>query len=239
MLRSFLARLSQPEPAPPWKAYGAFQTMIIAFMMVLIGAAVGVIILGGLPYTEYLSWIIGGVLTLGFIWLTRRSPEDRAALRLGAFPNSSLLLITFFCFGIALALDVLRRYQPVPELQIFSATPIEWVLVVLLMVIIQPLATEIVFRGVMYPALRVTFGVWTGIVACTLAQSIFHFITYTPAQFDPNTLWVTFALPYFESFILTLIRAYTGSTRAAIVGHMAFGLFAVIKLFSLGSAVGS
>jgi membrane protease YdiL (CAAX protease family) len=233
MFRSFIARLQQPEPAPPWSSWTGLQTALVSFMAVLGGVNVMALLRVQQPFVFLAGYILSGLLALGFVRVTRRTPEDRAALRLGAVTSSSLLLIMFFSFGVALAIDVLRRYQPVPELQYFSGSGLEWALAIVLMVIVQPLAEGIVFRGVLYPALRATFGVWTGIVACALAYAIFHFISYT-SRLDANTLWLTFALPYIEGLILTLIRAYTGSTRAAIFGHMAFGMFAVVKLISLG-----
>jgi uncharacterized protein len=101
------------------------------------------------------------------------------------------------------------------------------------LVVVQPIAEELVFRGVTYPALRASLGPLAGIVATSISYALFHLLTYTSAAMDVSTLWFTFALPLIEGLVLTLIRAYTGSTRAAIVGHMAFGLFAILKLITL------
>jgi membrane protease YdiL (CAAX protease family) len=241
MLRSFLARLAQPEPAPPWTSVNGLQAVVVAFMGILVGVNVLAAIFNLQSFIFIPGYIIGGLLALFFVWFTRRSPEDRAALRLQSPGNSTLVLIAFLSLGFALATDVLRRYQTVPELQYFDRTVTDflaitqWALALLLMVIVQPIAEEIIFRGILYPALRVTFGVWTGIFACALAHAIFHFVSYSPAELDANTLWVTLAIPYIDSLVLTVIRAHTGSTRAAIVAHAAFGLFAVVKLISLGA----
>ncbi|MFN8374191.1 MAG: type II CAAX endopeptidase family protein [Anaerolineae bacterium] len=235
MIRSFMARIARPEAAPPWNSSAALQAVVVAFMCMLVGVNGMAAVFGQQPFIFLAGYAVGCALTLVYLWFTRRKAEDRAALRLQTPGSTSLLLIAFLCLGVALASDVLRRYQAVPELQYFDNSALEWVLAIVLMVFLQPLAEEIVFRGVMYPALRVTFGAWTGLFACTLAHAVFHFVSYSPAQLDLNTLWLTFVLPYIDSLVLTLIRAYTGSTRAAIVGHMAFGLFAVVKLIALGS----
>jgi membrane protease YdiL (CAAX protease family) len=234
MIRSFLARLAQPEPAPPWKSYTAFQLAVVSWLGAVIGTNLLDVLFRGQSFIFLGGYAIGGLLA--FVWFTRGKPEDRAAMRIDTNGRMPLLMVAMLCLGFALAIDLARRYEVVPELRIFQGTAIEWVLAVLFMVIIQPIAEEVVFRGVMYPALRITFGVWTGMFACTLAQALFHFLTYTPAQLDLNTLGTTFAIPYIESLVLTGVRAYTGSTRASIVGHAMFGVLAVVKLVTLGGS---
>lgn len=234
MLRTLFTRVRQPEAPPPWTSFSALQTVIVSYMTVIVGTVLAVMVFGQQRFSLLLGWTLAGALTLVFVWFTRRSPQERAALRLGPTNNTSLLLVALLCLGIAMALDVLRRYQPVPELMNFTRTPGEWLFAGLFMLMVQPIAEEVVFRGVMYPALRVTLGAWTGVLATILAHALFHFLAYSSADMNIDAIWLTLALPYIDALVLTLVRAYTGSTRAAIVGHMAFGLFAMVKVITLG-----
>jgi membrane protease YdiL (CAAX protease family) len=126
----------------------------------------------------------------------------------------------------ALAASELMRFRGVP-VGVFG-----WVIALLFMVVLQPVAEELVFRGVLFPALRFTLGAWWALVMCAGFHAAFHFLAYPPAADDQTVLlWYGLTLPFLDALVITAVRAYTGSTRAAIVAHAAFGLFAVLKVF--------
>jgi membrane protease YdiL (CAAX protease family) len=105
-----------------------------------------------------------------------------------------------------------------------------WVLAFLLLVVLQPIAEELVFRGVVYPALRANFGAWLGFGMVVVLYALFHLVAYAP---QPPNLWYGFFMPLLVGAVITFTRAYTGSTRAAIIAHAAFGLFALLKAFAI------
>jgi membrane protease YdiL (CAAX protease family) len=70
-----------------------------------------------------------------------------------------------------------------------------------------------------------------------VAYTIFHFVSYQlpPAANNTALIWIGIVEPLIGGLIFGAVRIYTGSTRAAILTHMAFGLFAVVKLLTLVS----
>jgi membrane protease YdiL (CAAX protease family) len=183
------------------------------------------------------------LLITGFVALSRR--RDRAALRLEG-SGRTLILAALFSLGIAILFDVLslavtRRFLPVPELlgliQQSAAdirlSPGEIVAAFLLMVVAQPIAEELVFRGIALPVLRQAFGAWIGLVVCALAYALFHQLAYSSPTGDSTLVWYGLGLPFLVGLVVSGVRVVTGSTRAAIVSHMAFGLFALLKALTL------
>jgi membrane protease YdiL (CAAX protease family) len=101
------------------------------------------------------------------------------------------------------------------------------------MVIAQPLAEELIFRGVLLSSLRGTIGAWPGYILSALLYALFHLITYGSSISDFNSLWYGQILPFIGGLIFGAVRLSTGSTRAAILAHVGFGLFAVVKILTL------
>jgi membrane protease YdiL (CAAX protease family) len=102
------------------------------------------------------------------------------------------------------------------------------------MLIAQPLGEELVFRGVVQPVFRTILSAWPGLLVTALVYGLFHQLAYPPAYADISSqtaLWYGLALPALQGVIFGMNRAVTGSTRAAIFAHAAFGLFALLKVF--------
>jgi membrane protease YdiL (CAAX protease family) len=237
-LASILARIGEAEEPPPWGIVSAVYTMLVALIAMFVGTFVALAVLGETLLAGHVNWIIGCVLAVGFVALTYR--HHREALRLDV-PVGSLILILLVSFGLAIAFDLLSLavtnvFLSVPELQSLYGRPVDavnWIAAAALMVIAQPIAEEVVFRGIVFPSFRSRFGAWPGLVLCALTYALFHFIAYSSAPNDPVLLWYALVLPFLAGLVISAIRGYTGSTRAAIVSHMAFGLFAVLKAFTL------
>jgi len=102
------------------------------------------------------------------------------------------------------------------------------------MVFAQPIGEELVFRGVLFPSLRMIFGGWGGLLVNALVYTAFHAAIYTANTVanGSTALWVSIGIPILHGLIFAAFRAYTGSTRAAIVAHAMFGLFAIVKLLA-------
>jgi len=244
---SFLARLNPPESAPPWGLPAAALAIVGAFVaMIAVSVFVGTW-LGERPATLLIGWTFGGLAVLAFVLQSRRSAPDRAALRLTR-TRMVLPLLLALNIAIAMLLDLLSlgvtgQFLPVSELLPLAQQPGEvasWLFAVVFMVIVQPIAEELVFRGVTLPALRATFGGWAGILASAILYGVFHFVVYSPtypALYPDATrdtaLWYGLLLPSLDGLVFSLVRARAGSTRAAIIAHAAFGIFALLKLLYL------
>lgn len=241
-------RIEKLDPAPPWTAFGALLTVIGMFACIVIGTVFGDMLFSDSWMALVAGWSVGALFTIGLVMLTRRRTlEEDRALKLGD-SNTPLPIVLLFSLGMAVLIDLILLaitgdFFPTAELfpyfdQLLSGeaiVPLEisffaWVLAFLFLVLLQPVAEELVLRGVAYPAFRENYGAWFGLGMVSLIHALFHLIAYAP---QPTNIWYGFVGPLLTGVVITLIRAYTGSTRATIVAHSAFGLFALLKAFAL------
>lgn len=258
MFKQLMKRIGAAEPAPPWTIWGAIGAMVASFVAVILGSTVAAL----LPASQssvLLGWTIGAALVIGLVWFTRRSARYWPALKLGDVANgagdSAVQNVFWYLLigvGLAILLDVVGRgvvgrIVPDPELlnlygytQIFGE-PVQagsWLLAVAFMAVLQPMAEGLVFQGLLLPSLRAMISPRVGFLLTAVAYTFFHFIAYQPPDSGNNAfvLWAGLIAPFISGLIYGAVRVYTGSTRAAILTHMAFGLFAVVKLLTLVSA---
>lgn len=241
---SLMQRIRTVEPAPPWNLTSVLVAFVVAILAFIGGTFAAEIWLSGQSIALIAGWIIGGIITIIFVFQSRKTPEQRAALKLQA-GSTPLLFVIFISFGLALAIDLLSllvtgQFLPAPAL--LSATVERQnaallVISVVFLLLVQPVAEELVFRGVALPVLRAGFGAWPGLIATAVASAIFHLLIY-PAAYavvfpDTNTfasLWYSGMIPLLAALVFGIVRVVTGSTRSAIAAHFAFGLFAFFKL---------
>ncbi|GAB4514289.1 MAG: hypothetical protein OHK0046_16150 [Anaerolineae bacterium] len=225
--------------APPWGMAAALGAIFAMLISLIIGTVLADVLLGSTPEAFMTGWAIGMVLTIFFVLFTRQN--DQAALRLGA-TRARLPLVLLGMIGVAAALDLLsaivtgNQTLAAAELLNFSRSEVNffgWLVAFLFLVILQPIGEELVFRGMAYPALRAAAGRGLALVLCAGFHAMFHFIAYPPSPENRTILlWYGLVLPFLDALIFTQVRASTGSTRAAIVAHAAFGLFALLKVFT-------
>ena len=257
MFSQLMKRIAAAEVQPPWGTWAAISAMVASFLAVIIGSAVSVILIPESQYSILLGWTVGAALMVAFVWFTRRSTRYWPAVWNGSADKSanSLTQNIFWYLligvGLAILLDLIGRAVvgliiPDPELlnlyayvQIYGqpVLGISWILVVLFMVILQPLAEGLVFQGLLLPSLRATIASWPGFILAVAAYTMFHFVSFQPPASASTTalLWIGIIQPLISGLIFAAVRVYTGSTRAAVLTHMAFGLFAVVKLLTLVS----
>lgn len=245
----FLKAIGRAEDAPPWSAFYALLSTIAAFAAIVIGTTLTSLLFGQTPLQSVLGYVVGLLLVALFITVTRnRRPEDGAALKLGA-ARLPFVIIFLLALGMGILLDTLSIiatgvYLPPPELFGFfnlstdpiSVAPITlvgWALAIFLMVLVQPVAEELVFRGVAFPALRAALGPWPGFGMTAVFHAVFHLVAYAPpgGGSDFSLVWYTLLLPFLDALFLGWVRAYTGSTRAAMVAHAGLGAFLVMRAF--------
>lgn len=235
-----LKRIAQSEPMPPWSYWTGFGAWIVMFLGLILGSSiVAVIINDNSPPVLLTGWSIGMMIAIAYVLTSRRrTPQDIEALRLGK-TKTKLPIIALWSLGFAISFDLIgwavvnNQTLSSAELLSFSGreiSPIGWIIAGIFMILLQPLGEELVLRGVMFPALRGTFGVWVGFWMVIGFHTLFHFLAYQPTTSD-NTimLWYGIALPFLDALVITSVRAYTGSTRASLVSHATIGAFAVIK----------
>jgi membrane protease YdiL (CAAX protease family) len=98
--------------------------------------------------------------------------------------------------------------------------------------LLQPIGEELVFRGMLFPRLKHALGSWSGYLFTSVIYAVFHLIAYAPAGGgSPALFWYTLAVPFLDSLFITLVRANTRSTRAAMVAHAGIGIFSVLRAY--------
>ncbi|MBL8161226.1 MAG: CPBP family intramembrane metalloprotease [Anaerolineae bacterium] len=270
MLRRLFDRIAHAEAAPPWTVWNAISALVAAFMSVLLGTSVTLVITrSNGQLTALLGWSIAAALIIAFILFTRRKPQEREALRLNIWqytpaspsktgkaitprdenvvpPLANLFFLLLVGVGLAVTLDVITGrvtglFLPEPELlrpyQDYALnvpiSGVTWLLAVVFMIVLQPIAEGLVFQGMLLPTLRQSVGPWPGYLISAALYGLFHLMAYSQPPGDFAATWYGLIAPFFAGLIYGAVRLYTGSTRAAMLAHAAFGLFAVLKLLTL------
>lgn len=241
-----MAHINALDTAPPWSLVAALGSGVVSFAAVVIGTFIALALLNNTQYTALAGWTFGAVLTIIFVFIRFKKPEERAALRLGRsdaseLPMQEIFLTLLIGLGLSVTLDVVsgrvtNTFLPEPELLSLyrqQVNGLTWIFAFIFMVVLQPLAEELVFRGLMLPSLRNALGAWSGYIVSAILYALFHMLAFSPAINDFNGFWYSQLVPFIAGLIFGAVRLYTGSTRAAILAHVGFGLFALVKVLTL------
>jgi uncharacterized protein len=169
--------------------------------------------------------------------IARRRPSWRVALRWSMAPSDSLGVLIGAGLQIGLVLltaflveYVLRRElqtQEVVEAAAGAATPVDWAVVFLAVVVLGPVAEEVVFRGVALRALE-RRGKRTAVWGSAALFALVHLL-------DPRAIY---AVPFF--FVLGVILGNevirTGRLGRAITIHAGFNLVTMLALIAASVA---
>lgn len=249
--RGLLARIAAPEPEPAWTLAAVIMTFVGGLLAFIAGSFVTLSWLPDQPYAQIAGWMLGGLITIIFVIQTRTRRPDRGdadpdPLRLRRTEGAALPFLLFLSLGFAILIDLIGAavgggFVRSPELlglDLRGGGALTLIAALLFMVVVQPIAEELIFRGVAFPALRAAFGIGMTVFFSAGLHGLFHLVVYPPNYTNlpiPNQLWFGLAIPFLDAVVITLVRAHQRSTRAAIVAHMGFGLFAVLKVLALGS----
>ncbi len=236
------ARLGQAEEAPPWRFFDVLNSFFALFLaMVLIGTMLSQIFftlvspLADTSMVLLLGWSLGGVIGGGFLYfLRRRDEKELNALRLIPTKQPAIFLVLLgIGFGILVDLIVLAGTGGASVVAELTYAPqyglAGWVLAVLFLVIVQPIAEELLFRGMLHPYLRALIGGWPGLVLTAILYAVFHLLIYgNPTALDQTSAWRELIAPFAGGLLLGGVRATSGSTRAAMLVHAGMGAFAIM-----------
>ena len=242
---SLMAKLSLPEEhEPPWSLLSAGLILFAMFIcLTVIGPALVAIMSGGevlLPSELTLSWAIGMALTIVFAIVNRRSSQESwRALRLrrGGTPWPIALLSGV---AIALGIDLIvslasGQFLPAPAIYGFQSRGAAGLLVAAsLLILLQPLAETLVFQAVVLPSLRWKLGAWSGVIATTALFVALHASVFWAAQgaIYP-AFWHGIVYPTLLGSAFSLLKVYTGSSGAALIGRMGAGLIFFLTALAL------
>ncbi len=165
-------------------------------------------------------YIVSLGLVIGIPWLVKKRRVNLADLGFKGLPTWTDIFITPAAFVIYLILSsllILLASKIWPGFDLDQVQDVgfdqisrnfEYYLAFATLVVIAPVAEEILFRGYMYGKLRKSFPAWVVVLVTSLLFGILHG--------NPNLIVDTFAL----SIVLCTLRESTGSLWAPILLHM-------------------
>ena len=222
--------------APPWSLPRALLAILSLLAALALGALPALLLTNGAPWAALAGWSAGAALVLFALRARYRRHGASLPLEPGGTP-AALALLT----GVAAALflDTLTLAAggglATPELAGLAAGApgaVAWLAAALYLLLLQPLAEGLVFRGLLQPALQARSSRRLALLLTALAWALFHLLAYTgaPAGADSAALIISrLAL----GLLLCILRARNVSARASIVAHVGINLFFLLRLLSL------
>lgn len=236
-----------PEGLPPlrqgadtWKWWTGLLVLALAFTVpIVLGifAGIGIAVSGGdleddmpsgvliaLTFAQDIGFILAPLLMAG--WLATRPKAEDFGLAPPARPwiAGLLLLGVYFAFvaisGIYVELGGFEAEDQLPDELGVDESTVNLVLVLFLVVVMAPVAEELLFRGYVYRALRNGTGVWVAALVSGLIFGGIH-LGSSPTEFIPPLMLLGVGL--------ALLYQWTGSLYAPVALHafnnsIAFGV---------------
>jgi membrane protease YdiL (CAAX protease family) len=249
-ITTLVNRINAPEkPSVPWTwrlAAVLIAAYVVVFFAVLLFTTSSADRSFDEPEPEVLAWasLMSGILMLFLTYQytataffrakdDHRAPENltlQQAIRLGDSINTPLPIVLMLAFAAAIVIDLIRRLigiselsLPIPLYGVDQDNTVIFAAAVLVTVLLRPLVEELIFRGILYPALIKFRPPMEAIVINAILFAVMHFIL------DPEFVWWGFVLPLIIGVCAGMARASTQSVLAAIGTHAMFGLFLVLR----------
>ena len=125
------------------------------------------------------------------------------------------ILITLGLYGISVGLFYIFGNQETDLVRMLNSSPAARYGIVVMAVLTAPLVEEVVYRGVLYPALQRRTGRLWGVLGVTLVFALIHVPQYVPNYGALSAILIL-------SLTLTFVRAYTGRLLPCVVIHTIF-----------------
>ncbi len=244
--------LPEPEPAwrpgqehPSWSVWDAVTIFVVFLISVMIvgGVALGIAAHlgagGGAPVTELardpkvivpaqcLAYLV--TVAVAYFMVRTRATSFLRAIRWD-FPSSQF--VGFIGAGIALSLLVQAAswLLPIPKSlpieHLFRDAGDAWIMAVFGCTV-APLVEELLFRGILYPALARRLGMVTAVGITAVSFAALHTQQLAFA-------WAPVLMVLIVGVVLTLVRARTGSVAASFLIHAGYN-FTIFFLVWLGT----
>lgn len=152
--------------------------------------------------------------TLGWSW----SPHYGRVAEIAA-----CVLITLGLYGVGVALFYLFGNQETDLVRMLNSSMAARYAIVLMATLTAPLVEEVVYRGVLYPALQRRIGMLWGVVGVMLVFALIHVPQYYPSLGAIATIVVL-------SLTLTFLRAYTGRLLPCVIIHTIFNSLSSVAI---------
>lgn len=230
-----IAASPEPDaPFPPWRARDALLATLAGLGASVLGAIV--VRRGGLSTIDLFAVVLplqsAGTLACAFFMARRRGPLRRVLALTARWSDLTGIAVGagIQIVGASVALSIIETLfegeVPGQEIVIAAAETVGWstqALVVIGLVIIGPIAEEVVFRGMLLPSLLGRGRRWAVMVSSALFAAL-HLM-------DPSA---AFSVPFL--FVLALVLGYerlrTGRLGRPVAIHAGFNLITVIAVFA-------
>ena len=173
------------------------------------------------------------VLTLIFCWFIVTARGQRPfwqSMGWGWHPQFKWVHATalaLLMMGVAILFSKVLPHQETDLEKILKLGTSIRVLTALLAVLSAPLVEEVVYRGVLYTGLERSWGVGAGVAGATFFFALVHVPQYWGS-------WAAISTIVLLSFVLTVLRAATGSILPGIATHFVYnGIQSVALLLGL------
>jgi membrane protease YdiL (CAAX protease family) len=139
--------------------------------------------------------------------------------------------LAFLMLGVAVLCSKILPHRETDLERILKLGTSVRALTALLAVLTAPLVEEVVYRGVLYPGIARRAGWVTGVVVTTLLFALVHVPQYWGS-------WAAISTIVMLSFLLTMLRAATGSVLPSFATHLVYnGIQAITLLFGLDDSL--
>jgi len=177
------------------------------------------------------------LMTLAFCWLIVTARGQRPFWRtLGwnwhpQFKWVHAVALAFLMLGAAALFSKILPHQETDLERMLKLGTSVRVLTALLAVLTAPLVEEVVYRGVLYPGVARRWGWLAGLSITTFLFALVHVPQYWGS-------WAAISTIVLLSFVLTLLRAATGSILPCVAVHLVFnGVQSVLLLLGIDDSL--
>ncbi|MBZ0308301.1 MAG: CPBP family intramembrane metalloprotease [Anaerolineae bacterium] len=248
-VQTLLMRVRQPETIPPpWNwPFGA--GMAVMYLVVLLAALLFTTSLSDSPIDEFpepdifaranlIGCILAGILIYQYVTMALyRAKETKSThrewslieiLHLNPSINTPQTFVALTAFTVVIVMDVLGFIAGVPSDSLprpllgLEETSGDFLIGVLAMIVTRPIVEEIIFQGILYPSLRKQMPPFLSILITTLVFAGLHLLL-------DSDIWWGGVYPLVLGLTAGLARAATQSTRSAIMTHVMFGVFMMLR----------
>jgi membrane protease YdiL (CAAX protease family) len=236
---------------PPWGLLAAVGVVLGSLALVVLLQVAGVVpyfiwravnklplMEGGQPdknviLISILAMLPAHLLTLVLAWLVVTGRGKRAfwkalgwawSPRYGFIADiAASILITIGLYAIGLALFYIFGNQETELVRMLNSSQAARYGIVVMAVLTAPLVEEVVYRGVLYPALQRRLSRLWGVLGVTLVFAVIHVPQYLPNYGAISAILVL-------SLTLTFVRAYTGRLLPCVIIHTIFNSFSSVGI---------
>lgn len=202
-------------------AISAIMTKLLVELLVMIG--VPLVSINQAIFSLVVSVVVYGMtlgVVMGLPYLIKKQSITLSLLgltRLPSWKDIGLAPLGFIIYFIATTVVMIAVSKLIPSLNLDQAQNVgfdkltehyQYVLAFLTLVVIAPIAEEVLFRGYLYGKLRGAAPMWVAILATSLLFGFVHF------------QWNVGIDVFILSIVLCSLREVTGSIHAGILLHM-------------------